>query len=306
MTNKHIIMFCIAIYLSSPLSTFSKPGSADSTHLSINCYGPFVLLSNLGDTIRLHVQVHHIHFSSELKYDWPETDCSFEFIDFHSKTLYRINNKPARGQAQITIKPVQIYIPHVGPLLLLMQEGVPSAPPSLTGQLFGINDFGEVVPFSTTIEPDEIGISELAFRPVLVEANGIMTESNYSSDTSAVPAIEVDQWTGNFTVHKLYSVWSTPHAPEFLNQMKFKIEIDTIEAARIRKRHYEPDIMITLYSKPNKWKTTTISLRLLPSSSIKFLDAVHSDEWWLHVIIDGTEGYVIDPDFPKLGLLDAG
>jgi len=271
----------------------------------VNKHGPFILKNNSGVSVNIYVLVDQIHYSEKLKYTHQEDDFGYTFIDSCGHILYKIKNKPENGDGSNTIHLAQIIVPRVGPLILLMRDYGPSTSSDGTlGRLFGFDKFDKLVPFS----PYMSTIGNSTFRPVLIRAQGKFTQSEYSNDSSAVPAIETESWTGNFAVYKLAPIWSSSTSPKRFNQKKYQVDIDSSEVARDRERNKGEDITICIYSKPHKSKPSYPSVPVRENSTIKFLDAVVEEaqyHWWLHIIIDGVKGYITYPDFPKVGLPDA-
>jgi hypothetical protein len=297
-----ILLVCISLQSFS----FALQNNNDSTYVRFNKHGPFILINKSGVSVNIYVLVDQIHYSVKLKYTHQEDDFGYTFIDSCRHILYQIKNKPENGDGSNTIHIAQIIVPRVGPLILLMTDYGPSTCSDGTlGQLFGFDKFDKIVPFS----PYMSTICNSTFRPVLIQANGKFTQSEYSNDSSAVPAIETDLWTGNFAVHTLTPIWSSSTSPKRFYQKKYQVSIDSSDVARNRERNKGEDIKIDIYSKPHKSKTLCISVPVRENSTIKFLDAVDEDDqkhWWLHIVIDGVKGYITNPDFPKVGLPDAG
>lgn len=226
----------LAISLYSQAFVFAAQTNVDSTYLRIDRYGPFILMKSSGDSVRIFVEVTHIHYSAALKYVRQETDCSYTFVDSKDNVLYRVNDRPDYNEESTSIRPAQLTVPRVGPLILLMSENSPSEPgDGILGQLFGFNEFNYLVPFTTDMRPSSNSMEASTFRPVLIQAQDISTQSDYSTDDSALPAIETDSWTGNFTVYDLYPVWSSRTSPSHFYQTKYHVKIDTAEVSRVRK-----------------------------------------------------------------------
>jgi hypothetical protein len=293
----------IMTFLMLPSSAASETLLLDSTYVSATRFGPFALLRASGDTMRVFVDVGHVHRDSMEYKEWLESDYSYTFIDSRGKILYRMNQSWVLGSTTEIIVPAQLTVPLVGPLVLIMDESLPSEPGNgLTGTLFGLDPFDAIVPYSSPIVPHNDLIDPSSFRPVLLKGSDYFTDADYSSGQWGTPAIETDYWTGWFMVSKLEPVWWKHGSHLMLSQNRYHVLVDTADATyrRLFYRQNNVDTVVSLYSKPDTWQPTIRRMAISPRSSIRFLDARQG--WWLHVIIDGVEGYVPDRDFEKLGL----
>jgi hypothetical protein len=298
-------MGLIITFLALPSSAISETLLLDSTYVSASRFGPFALLRASGDTMKVFVDVGHVHRDSMEYKEWLESDYSYTFTDSRGKILYRVNQSWVLGSTTEIIVPAQMTVPLVGPLVLVMDESLPSAPGTgLTATPFGLDPFDNIVPYSSPLAPHDDRIDPSSFRPVLLKGSDYFTDADYSSSNWGTPAIETDYWTGSFMVSKLEPVWWKHGSHLMLSQNRYHVKIDTTDVAgrRIFYRQDNVDTVVALYSKPDTWQPTIRHLAISPRSSIRFLDARQTQRWWLHVIIDGVEGYVSDPDFEKLGL----
>lgn len=283
-------------------------GRIDSTKFRTVRYGPFSLLNHVGDTVRVFVDIGHVYLdTAEFRGGWPESDYSTTFIDDHGTVLSRSVGRYDDAESSTTIRPAQLIVPKIGPLVLLMSQTVPSAPPICTeGQLFGFDRFDHLVPFSSSVIACGDMVSD-SFRPVLVKVKmNREPETEFANGAYLEPAIETDDCMPNFTIFHLDPVWWGHSSSLIFNQTKYRIQVDTAAASRSRTSYRESnaDTLVTLYSKPSLDSARDNTIRLSPTSSFSFKDAVNQKGWWLHVVIDGHEGYVVQAEFPKLGLSD--
>jgi hypothetical protein len=120
--------------------------------------------------------------------------------------------------------------------------------------------------------------------------------------------------TGNFAVIRyipLYFDGAYEKSPKFIEMDEYPVRIDEAKAVKLRK-----DATIHLY-KAALLKAEAKPLKIRRDSKVKFLGAKHITredlksiekkdpnlEWWLHVIIDGEEGYIINrKELVALGL----
>jgi hypothetical protein len=300
-------LFILSIFpLTSPAAVSHCP--MDSTFFSTRRYGPFALLNNSGDTVLVFVEVGRVHLdSAEYGGGWLETDYSHTFLDKRGNVLCRSVSRCEYTDGSTSIGAAQLVVPQVGPLILLMSQTVPSAPPTYTdGTLYGLDKFGHLVPFSANMMACGPMEAE-TFRPVLIKADGGRAISgDYSTDKQGEPAIEIEECENNFSIFRLMPIWWTRSSPAVYYQAKFRIHVDTEDVAgsRARYRQYNTDTLVTVYREPKKDNASATTLALRVDSSIKFIDAVDREGLWAHLVIDGVEGFVAVHDFGKLGLSD--
>ena len=280
---------------------------ADSTRFSTVRYGPFALLNSSGDTVQVFVEVGHVHLDVEEYGNWSDTDYSYTFLDSRGKIYLRSVGRCDHADGSTSMRAMQLSVPRVGPLIILMSQTDPSAPPVETeGTLYGFDQFDHLVPLSRSM----IGCGDMettTFRPVLIKASQYGdTDSQYASDDHADPAIETERCKPNYSIFNLYPVWWTHRSPGILHQSKYRIQVETLDAAKSRRRYREAkqDSILNVYTNPGDDNQSTRAIGLRENSSFRFIDAVEHDGWWLHVVIDGIEGYVKQSDFVKLGLSD--
>lgn len=203
-----------------------------------------------------------------------------------------------------------VDIPKIGAALLINKEYTPSAPGTGSSyRLFHFNSKSEFVPISGIISPYRSKINADCFE--IVEFGSIK-----------IPSIKSKNWTTSF-----YVVYHYPINPDGIQSVKpvpiidknVPVEVDieyTVQARENNEKWYPERVNeITLYSKMDLHDHEKIKVSVSPESEIQFLDATpftyttntKRDRYWLHIIIDGKEGYVTGlEDFMKLGLPFAG
>lgn len=302
------VLFAIVTFAFFPtvLPASASAHFEDSTYFSTVRYGPFVLLKSSGDTVRVFVEIGHVH-RDVAQYDWVETDYSYTFLDNHGNAYVRSVSRCDDDGSSTTMRAKQLFVPRVGPLIILMSQTVPSAPPVCTeGTLYGLDQFDHLVPFSGNIIGCG-GMDTTTFLPVLISVGSYgETDSEHTSDSYGQPAIETKDCQPNYTIFHLDPVWWRRDSPGTLRQTKYRIQVDSLYAAGSRQRYRdaEKDSVLSLYPTPSSQAQSAYTTVLRSNSSLKFIDAMQHDGWWLHIVIDGLEGYVNESDFKKLGLSD--
>ena len=87
---------------------------------------------------------------------------------------------------------------------------------------------------------------------------------------------------------------------------RYEVRIDSARAKSDR-AHARKNT-VSLYTAPTKTTGIPNAMRVGPNARIEFLDAVedNGNELWLHLRIDGNEGYIARDDFEAVGLPAAG
>ena len=168
-------------------------------------------------------------------------------------------------------------------------------------QLFGFNSSGAFVRMTDGMPPRSVEVvfldSRSTIRPSFVD----------SSWSFATPAIQSIEWTGYFAARVYYRILldslKDDNQSTTYDFVEIPVVIDSLEATQWRQRFKSSDSTIQLYMEARSGSSHSKSVRLRANSSIEFVNAVHkADSWWLHVVVDGQDGYVGEPDFPTMGL----
>lgn len=196
----------------------------------------------------------------------------------------------------------QVEFPPNGYLLLVTSEGEPSAPSSgLEGQFFCYNERDRFVPVTGRIVPNVVSID----NPF-----SIVTKLMGNAKT---PLVEMQNWTGNFSILVDYPFRLDGTSDEYAQIIEsstypVKIDLDQARALRVNAQCKT----ISLYHRPARNGNVPQQLSVARDSKIEFLDAkagnVGTDTgWWLHIRIDGHEGFVTgEADLSCLGLPASG
>ncbi len=242
--------------------------------------------------------------------EWPMSDECMTVRDEGGAVLLH-RDYPVTGDLEMHIVLDVLELSGRGKALLVMREFSPATPGSgVDGQLFGLNGDGRLVPMTGAISPHKNDADAANFRVVRSgrgEARRVM--------------VEVEEWTGNFTVLRHYAIAPDGVAsdePVAERESRTAIRIDGAYAARKRieieneignEIENEGEPFVTLRGDPT-FDGPSVKIAIGPSSKIEFLDAVLADgQWFLRVRIDGREGYVTGDgsfDLDRLGLPTAG
>lgn len=257
--------------------------------------GPFKLGPGQGQTVT--VEVRTFEFRKPIL-ESPTTDFALIVRDPDGEVLYR-RNYPA-GDFEMRIVPAAVDLPGNRKALLVMRDFLPSAPGTgVVGQLFGFNRQGQFVPFTETMAPSHDDADPKWF-PIQATASG----------RSPPAYVEIEEWTGNFTVVRYY-----PIDPEGVlsdrssdaHSDQYPVRVDEKEARRWRKENYPKDNAISLHEAPRP-AARHHRVPVPADARVEFLNATQDgSQWWLRVKINGQEGYVTgEEDFNRLGLRSAG
>jgi hypothetical protein len=206
------------------------------------------------------------------------------------------------ANVDLSVAPGVVPLPGGASALLVTTDRSPSAPGTgFFGQLFGFSSKGALVPITGIIAPYGSDGEASSFRVTRLMVHGVSRL-----------VVEVEESTGNFIVIRHYPIdpegvrddLATP-----LQESRYGVRIDPREAARVREDS-ELDPVVTLRSAPQR-DAFGKSYVLEGDETIEFLDAaLDEDQWFIHVRIDGREGYVSNLDGARdldcLGLASSG
>jgi hypothetical protein len=247
-------------------------------------YGPFQV--GVSTFHSISVEILSALLSDSLDGD-PWTDVSLIVKSQNGETIYR-RNEAAHPQVhrQYVLAPVQVN--ESIRLLLVMSEVEPTAPGSgVDGQYYTVNDDGLFVSVTGKISPSGNGATPQLF-PILQK----------DIDGSSRLVVEAGYWTGNFTVLFDYPIHLEGTWEQWAQSRglpEYPVDIDE-KVASSQRRIMDADTAISLYpthsNEPMKPKIVPINMH----TKIEFLGAVRSPtvdvDWWLHVRINGQEGFV--------------
>ena len=272
----------------------------DSGIVNTRTIGPVTI----GRDHMMNVYIHITRVHLKTTESWPDSDTSFVVVDSLGRELYRRRSVNEPGGAQTDFDCLQFTISTVGSTLVCCSSISPSyGDDGGDTQVLGLDSNGKLVPF-TSVMPQ--GASNVVF---LDSRNTVEPTFVDSTKPYAQPALETDYSIGSFRVKGYFHIYPNgftdreqPHTFDF---DKWPVLIDAGEAQKGRKRANRTDSTVLLFDKPNKEKSGTNRVLVRLDSQIKFLDAAYVGNWWLHVIIDGHEGYINKSQFVVLGLPDA-
>jgi hypothetical protein len=237
---------------------------------------------------------------------FPDPGCNFHRSDvsvivFDKDQVLLCKNYPASCEDEITFAVYPVEIPNLGHLLLLSEEAVPSAPGSgVDGIYYSINKDGFFVPVTGLISPSSNSGDQSTFP--IVKKTIAAREMLF---------VECAHWTGNFGVTYDYPVnlegaWGD-RAGAFGFET-YPVRIDGRWAKEYRDSRASFGDTVTLFETPPFKSSSSRRVVVNHDAKIEFLDAVpNSYNWWLHIRIDGQEGYIGgSKDFDSVGLPDAG
>ena len=266
--------------------------------------GPFMV--GMGKNHRLSVNIESItrqgSFNNQIK-----CDVGLLIKDQDGIEVYRDQYTPEHDEDELSYGVDAVEVPKIGTALLISRNILPSAPGTGSSyRLFHFNPENEFVPISGLIAPYCNKINSDCFEIV-----------EYGD--RSIPSIRSEKWTTFLHIVYHYPIdpngIQTDKAVPIVNK-NVPVEVDIEETVTGRENYakWYPDKgnRITLYSKMDLNDLKTESVSVSPESEIQYLDATpynHKKDtcYWLHIIIDGKEGYVTGlEDFMKLGLPFAG
>lgn len=253
--------------------------------------------------INVYVKITHVHKHLDSGDGWPDSDTSFVVVDSLGRELYRRRSVNEAGDAQTDFDCQQLSIPTIGSTIACYSSIAPSyGPHGEDTQILGLGSNNKVVPY-TTILPQG------SWKVVFLDSRNTVEPTVVSEhDPNALPALEVQYSISSFEVKGYFHIY-----PEGFQEGKQKanfdfdkiaIIVDTLRAQRGRQPYAKVGRTIRLCDKPTKNDVCPNQVRVRTDSRVKFLDAAYLDGWWIHIIIDGQDGYVPSGDFTVLGLPD--
>lgn len=251
--------------------------------LTTRSYGPFQIGHPRQQPVTIEVQGIMGHPMAD---DEP-TDVAIIVYSTTGKPLLKIE-KPYDPDWAYFVRPVRVECPGGGSLLLLEDSELPRAPGYETGGIFyNINSEGRLIPVTEYIQFWNNGNP---FNRYSIEE---LTANNREHLFVASRG-----WSGSFCIIKYDPIVSDPSnaQSQSLNPdiREHPVLIDEAYALSLRETG-----MIELFEEPGKADSKCWKLNVDKDSTIRFLGAVpeNKDEqllWWLHITIDGIEGYLAD------------
>lgn len=256
-------------------------------------YGPF----KVGFPVQRTVYVDIINYKADepKECNWgfdPDDDgqtvISMIVTSEKGEVLYRKNYPIIDQYGSINLRPKQVNLSdNKGALLLVYYLFNPSAEGTgVNCQFFSINQYDSFLPVTGIFpqgDEDEAKITEL-------KING-KTKFCYTSLL----------WSGNFNVVQYYQIYLSGASgvyiigddTEPLKLPEYPIQINELKAEEQRQNG-----SIRLFKVAGKADKGIMKVQINKQSKVKFLGAKYIDDerrpWWLHVVVDGEEGYLND------------
>jgi len=272
-------------------------GHTSEVKLRQQSHGPYKLGPQPHETVYADVQT--VEFLGPNIPPWRETDVSVIVRDSEGNVLYRRNYPASLNGMRITAK--QIALPRGGEALLIMRDLWQSAPGTgVSGQLFHFNKLGQFVAITGEISPTAYGADPKSFpvKEMIIRGKRRLL-------------VETQFWTGNFTVLYHYPIDFEGVSSDVTSHLRFRaypIKVNEKELQRLRKYHGAQKAYVSLYKVPSMQAYDPIKVPIRADSVIECIAAMEDGkQWWIHVRIDGKEGFVTGhKDFERLGLPSAG
>ena len=287
------------------LQSGSAIGLQAATISKMNTYGPFEIGGD--KTKSVSVETTEKSFSKET----GSGQMSIVIKGMNNKPIYSWDLPIRNVEDDVSVKPEQVPLPDGQKVLLIMTEWEPSAPISgVHGRFFAFNADDKFVPISGLISPSVNDMSPKNFPVVKISGQ----DKEYF--------VACDEWTGNFMVVDYYplnlqGVQSEKLEP-LLSLEEYPVKIDSQHAKVVRAQNYVgPNPTVSLYSQVGEGKNQMRQMTIKNETVIAFLGAKRSGPscrsncWWLHLRIDGIEGFMKrdddgSHDLTAIGLPDAG
>ncbi len=246
-------------------------------------------------TITSHDSVEIIAYVDKVKYigqgyDYPDADISVKFTNTEGKVLY-IRNLPSSNNSIIGIASIDLN--GIGKVIGIIYDQFPCYGTGCDKlQILGFNDIGYLVPFTGMIPLDmSFNLSSL----VNLKMNGKCLE---------IPGFRLFCQLKTFLYYYIdkFGIFSENAYNETIFE-KFPIQYQESSYQSIENidddRYKSP---IKLYSKPDTTSSNNLII-LKKNTIIKYIDGYHrNSDFWVHLRINGNEGFILWNDLYYLGL----
>jgi hypothetical protein len=289
-------LFILAI-VSFLLTAFSLASSQSRIKYETRTYGPFKI--GIESPHKIKVRIRSIVRPKKDCLN-PTSDLSLVCLDERSKIVYKVDRSNNCEEKSI-FSAEEVKLPTEGSALLVMDGELPGDPAEwIDAQFFSYNNQGQFVPITGRLFPYTNEESSDQLPIVKRTIQGI--DSLF---------VQLQDWSGNFYYVNYYPVHLESIVDgnaKAIEQSKYELRIDTNLARKERER-VKIDT-VTLYDISSKKGNIPIKICIRPNTKITFLDATRSEwdasvqrnPWWLHIIIDGKEGFIPEEDFRAIGL----
>jgi hypothetical protein len=273
---------------------------SDSTYILTRIDGPYKIGKD--SSITVFAKITRVHLGNPREPEWPDSDTSLMLVTSENRILYSIKEIPL-GDGDRNYKCTQLFFPTFGNVVSFNRSYAPSDPSDHgSTQLFALDSRSRLISLAGVLPEIPSAIVFLDSRnldkPVVVD----------SKSRFAKPFIETDLWLESFMTRAYYPIFPMGIRGDTLAIMapfrKLPVFVDAARAQRWRQSMHPDGKTVLLYKKPEDDPLKTVELLVRVDSKIKFLDVVHLAEWWLHVVIDGQEGYLDHDGWGHIGLPD--
>ena len=276
--------------------------------------GPFII--GQVHQMSVYVRITHVRLGPEYQY-WGDSDTALVVVDKAGKELFRRSSQVKLGGGETSFECSQVHIPTVGNTLMCVCTDAPAVSNEGTDvQFFGLNLKNKFVPITSTIPQNSY---KLVFLDSRTKKKPIFVDSLKSY---AKPAFEAALWTGYYDAKVYFKIYpqgfSENKQKDLFHFDQIPIDIDSTDIAQSRQEYSKRENTVSLYPRPSAdypKDENTVSLSnhsstnvtgvkniiVKPTSRLKFFYASYLHGWWLHVSIDGHDGYVTDHGCSDLG-----
>lgn len=304
-------LLILAVFALKLLVANSQVDSVKST-ITTKTIGQFLITTH--DSIEVIVKVDKVKYFDKQKFNFDEADVSIRIEDKNGKTYYLRNLSTIENELN-DIR--SIDLPGVGKALILVYDQFPCYGTGCCSfQIFGFNGLGYLVPFTGIIDLGLSGNAEMVANFKLkwmdIHGNEVSASKNTSFEQSYYPAgdrlcIEVltyfilfevkslnyfPIYTGGVWYDKAYDKNTFNKGPIFYNNSNI-IVIDDMNNERFK----EPKILYHIPNTLGDYKLVNFKL----NTKVKLIDMKVNSEAWIHLEIDGVEGYMTYSDFSMSG-----
>lgn len=307
---KRFLIF--AVFALKLLVANSQVDSAKAI-ITTKIIGQFLITTH--DSIEVLVKLDKVKYFDKQFAGFNEADVSIR-IENKEEKIYYLRNLSTSNNALIDIK--NIDLPVIGKALILVYDLFPCYGTGCRSfQIFGFNELGYFVPFTGIIDLAMNGNAELVSNFKLKWMNNRGNEVPFKKNVLYDPSLYLAQnqlyievpydyilfevQTLNYFPIRTSGVWlekdynqnSFNKGPIFYNNSNI-IVVDSNQNERYQKPK-------NLYNTPNSLADYK-SVIFKQNTKVKLIDMKHHSETWIHLEVDGVEGYMTYYDFSMTGL----
>lgn len=303
-------LLILAVFTLKLLVANSQVDSVKSV-ITTKTIGQFLITTH--DSVEVIVKVDKVKYLDKQKFSFDEADVSIRIEDKNGKAYY-LRNLSTIENALNGVK--SIDLPGVGKALILVYDQFPCYGTGCCSfQIFGFNGLGYFVPFTGIIDLGNCGNPDLVANFKLkwmdIHGNEVSASKNTSFDQSYYPdgdqlyievitdfvLFEVQSlnyfpiYRGGVWYDKGYGQYTFNKDPVFYNNSNIVVMKDTNEDYK------EPKALYTIPNTLGDYKLVIFKL----NTKVKLIDMKLNSESWIHLEIDGVEGFMTYSDFSMSG-----